>query len=44
MMLRAWRFSANVYGEDRDEMQTFLQHSDAFKEPKYGQLKIIDQT
>lgn len=41
MLLRAWKFSANIYGEDRDEMEAFLQHADAFKEPKHGQLKII---
>ena len=41
MLLRAWKFSANIYGEDRDEMEAFLQHAEAFKEPKHGQLKII---
>ena len=43
MLLRAWRFSSNVYGEDREEMEDFLNRSDAFKEPKHGQLKIINR-
>lgn len=43
MLLRAWQFSANIYGEDREEMEDFLERSDAFKEPKLGQLKTINR-
>jgi len=43
MMLRAWQFSFNIYGEDREEMEDVLNRSDAFKEPKHGQLKIINR-
>ncbi|MBL7698922.1 MAG: Fic family protein [Chitinophagaceae bacterium] len=41
MLLRAWQFSANIYGEDREAMEDLLNRSDAFKEPKHGRLKII---
>lgn len=41
MLLRAWEFSAAIYGDDRDEMEDVLTRCDAFKEPKHGQLKII---
>ncbi len=41
MLLRAWQFSANIYGEDRDEMEDYLNRCETFKEPKQGKLKII---
>lgn len=43
MLLRAWHFSFNIYGDDREEMEDVLTRSDAFKEPKHGQLKIINR-
>ena len=43
MMLRAWQFSSNIYGEDREEMEDVLNRSDAFKEPKHGKLEIINR-
>jgi Fic family protein len=43
MLLRAWQFSYNIYGEDREEMEDVLNRSDAFKEPKYGKLTIINR-
>lgn len=43
MLLRAWQFSFNVYGENLDEMEDVLERSDAFIEPKHGKLKIINR-
>lgn len=43
MLLRAWQFSSNIYGEDRDEMEDVLNRCDAFKEPRHGQLKVINR-
>lgn len=43
MLFRAWQFSYNIYGENREEMEDVLVRSDAFKEPKHGQLKIINR-
>jgi hypothetical protein len=40
MLLRAWQFSANIFGDDRDQMEILLVNADAFKEPKYGKLNI----
>jgi Fic/DOC family len=41
MMLRAWDFSANIYGENRDNMEALLTKTEAFLEPKEGKLKMI---
>ncbi|HXB44956.1 MAG TPA: Fic family protein [Puia sp.] len=41
MMLRAWEFSSNIYGENRDDMETLLNRTEAFLEPKEGKLKMI---
>jgi Fic family protein len=38
MMLRAWEFSAYIVGEDMDEMQKYLEQSNAFKESDEAQL------
>lgn len=43
MLTRAWQFSFNIYSDDREEMEDILNRSDAFKEPKYGQMKIINR-
>ncbi len=40
MMLRAYEFSSNIYGEDWDTMEQYHIAGDAFKEPK-GKLKLI---
>ncbi len=36
MLLRAWQFSANVFGEDQDGMEDYLQRYNAFSEPLEG--------
>jgi Fic/DOC family len=36
MLLKAWQFSANVFGEDQDGMEDYLQRCNAFTEPKEG--------
>ncbi len=41
MMERAHQFSGNVYDEDIDNMQTFLESCNAFLEHTDGKLKII---
>ncbi len=41
MLLRAYEFSATFHHESINEMEKHLIKSDAFKEPKEGQLKII---
>lgn len=41
MMLRAYEFSSNIYGEDWDIMEQYLITGDAFKEPKEGKLKLL---
>jgi Fic family protein len=43
MMLRVWEFSSTVHGEDRDEMERYLQSCHAFLEPKQGRLQIIEK-
>jgi len=45
MMERAHEFSENVYGDNRDEMETYLQSCNAFLEDTEGKLlKIIPRT
>lgn len=41
MLLRAYEFSATIYGDNIDSMEQFLTKCDAFKEPKEGKLKIF---
>ena len=41
MMERAHAFSANVYGEDRDAMRIYLEHSNAFMEDDEGRVLVI---
>ena len=41
MLLRAWKFSANIFGENRDQMELNLVKSEAFKEPKLGKLNLM---
>jgi hypothetical protein len=41
MMLRAWDFSSNIYGENRNDMEELLTRAEAFLEPKEGKLKMI---
>jgi hypothetical protein len=42
MMERAHDFSENVYGDDRDEMEAYLQGCNAFFEDTEGKLlKIV---
>lgn len=36
MLLKAWQFSANVFGEDQDAMEDYLLRCNAFIEPKEG--------
>jgi len=36
MLLRAWQFSANVFGEDQDQMENYLRRCNAFTEPGEG--------
>lgn len=43
MLLRIWQFSSTIYGEDWEEMEELLRRSEAFNEPKHGQLKIINR-
>lgn len=40
-MARAYEFSANIYDDDRNEMEAYLKSCDAFLEPTEGKLKII---
>jgi len=45
MMERAYEFSGNVYGDDRNEMEAYLQSCNAFLEETEGKiLKIIPRT
>lgn len=45
MMERAHEFSENVYGDDRDEMEAYLQSCNAFLEDTEGKLlKIVPRT
>jgi hypothetical protein len=45
MMERAHEFSENVYGDDRDEMEAYLQSCNAFQEDTEGKLlKIVPRT
>ena len=41
MLLRAWEFSKNVYDDNLDHMETYLQQCNAFLTHKEGYLKII---
>lgn len=43
MLLRAYEFSSTLHGESIDEMEKYLIKCDAFKEPKEGKLKILEQ-
>ena len=38
MLLRIYQFSSTIYGEDIDQMETYLKSSDAFMEPLQGKL------
>jgi hypothetical protein len=41
MLLKAWEFSSNIFGEDLEAMEDYLTRCNAFKEPKEGKLKKI---
>ncbi len=41
MLLRAWEFSKNVYDDNLDHIETYLQQCNAFLTHKEGYLKII---
>jgi len=41
MLSRAHEFSSSIYGESMDEIQTKLEHSNAFLLPEEGKLKMI---
>ena len=41
MLLRAYEFSATVYGNDMNEMEAYLKRCDAFEEPTSGAFKIL---
>ena len=41
MMERAYEFSKNIYSEDMNQMEKYLEKCDAFKEPVDGKLKLI---
>jgi hypothetical protein len=41
MMERAREFSKNIYGEDMDQMEKYLDQCGAFKENTEGKLKIV---
>jgi Fic family protein len=41
MLQRAHEFSENIFGEDMNEMEEYLKHSNAFLEPAEAKLKII---
>ncbi len=41
MMLRAWEFSATIFGDDMDAMEKHLEASNAFREHDKAKLKII---
>ena len=43
MMHRAWKFSANIFGENMDAMESLLVACNAFKEHHEAKLKIIAQ-
>lgn len=43
MLLRAYEFSSTLVGESIDKMEKHLIKCDAFKEPKEGKLKILEQ-
>lgn len=41
MLLRAWEFSSQVYGDNLDQMQQYLKDCNAFLSHKEGYLKIV---
>jgi Fic family protein len=41
MLLKAWEFSSNIYGDNLDEMEAYLSKSNAFLTYKEGYMKII---
>ncbi len=41
MLLKAWEFSSNIYGNDLDKMEKYLINCNAFLSHKEGKLKII---
>ncbi|PGH39635.1 MAG: cell filamentation protein Fic, partial [Candidatus Nephrothrix sp. EaCA] len=41
MMQRAHMFSANIYDQNADAMETYLKSCNAFKEPDEARLKIM---
>ncbi|GAC1422478.1 MAG: Fic family protein [Flavisolibacter sp.] len=41
MMLRAYKFSSTIFGEDEAQMEAYLKSCDAFMEPKFGKLKFV---
>lgn len=43
MMERAREFSKNIFDEDMQQMETYIESTDAFKEEKEGKLKIIER-
>lgn len=43
MLLRAWEFSSNIYDENLDQMEAYLQSCNAFLTPQEGYLKIISR-
>ncbi len=43
VMAKAHFFSAQIFGDDRDEMEGYLRECNAFSEPEEGKLKITDR-
>ncbi|GAC1492046.1 MAG: hypothetical protein NVS1B13_22250 [Flavisolibacter sp.] len=41
MMLRAYKFSSTIFGEDEAQMEAYLKSCDAFMDPKFGKLKFV---
>lgn len=41
MLLKAWEFSSNVFGDEPELLEEYLERCNAFKEPKEGKLKKI---
>lgn len=41
VLLRAYEFSSNLYGESIDEMEKHLTECDTFMEPKKRKLRIL---
>lgn len=44
VMEKLHHFSDNLYGQDFDELNSYLQSTNAYEEPTEGKLKLIDRT